>query len=397
MTLFHDGVRIDPHSVHHGSLGALLASHGWLTVGGRPEFYVRLMREGATGPALILPTDERMADYGDLIEDLVGVLATEAQRGEAAARAVLDRLILPPGDTVRFRKEVESNDGAVPWLVGERLIQSARGMLLAGAKARLSARPYYGQANGIFANRFLGSVLMGQTEVGSYVVTAVTPPDEVFPEKKTTEAVLPGIASYTGRDILSKLVQGLGATHEALEHYHESRSLEGFEAVERGVSRELTDAVMKLAQDNGESTVSVEFAPRVGLIGGESTAPETVSFRYEPRDAPVLEKASARLAALAPTEYITASGWLSVVARPRRGEAGIVRMRVAAGSEARTLQVRLSESDFEVAADAIAHELPIRMSGRQEKEGNRYWLYDVRDVEVLMQERQPPPPDTLPL
>jgi hypothetical protein len=309
-------------------------------------------------------------------------------------------LILPPGDTVRFKKDVESIAGSVPWLVGEDLIASARGILLAGAKARLSRRAYYGQTNGRFAKRFLLSVLMGQTEVGSYVVTAVTTPDEVFLERASTDLPgLPGVGSYTGREILSKMIQGLTATQEALAHYHANRSLSGFDEIDKGVSRELTDSVRTLASESGESTVSVELSAREGLSNGLPTEPSVALFQFESRDAPVLEKASARLAALTPSEEVTAYGWLSLVARPRRGEAGVVRMHVVAGSSARTLQVRLDESSFEVAAEAIAHEAPIRMSGRQEKDGNRYWLYDVSDVRVVAQERReaPAPPNTLPM
>lgn len=45
--------------------------------------------------------------------------------------------------------------------------------------------------------------------------------------------------------------------------------------------------------------------------------------------------------------------------------------------------MRVSDEQFEIGADAIAHDKALMVSGRQEKEGNRHWLYDVEDLQLL--------------
>ncbi|MCC2334253.1 hypothetical protein [Cellulomonas wangsupingiae] len=166
--------------------------------------------------------------------------------------------------------------------------------------------------------------------------------------------------------------------------------------LEEQLSRDARAAFASLAAGGRESTVSIELGAGPGLV--DAGVPTGYQFNFEPRDAPALEKAGRYLASLAPAERVTAYGWLSVVARPQRGRPGVVRMKVLAGSSARTLQVRLSDADFEIAAEAIARELVFRVSGRQEKDGNRYWLYDAHDVRsVDVARASSPPPDALPM
>lgn len=67
---------------------------------------------------------------------------------------------------------------------------------------------------------------------------------------------------------------------------------------------------------------------------------------------------------------------MSIVSGLKRGEMDVVRLKVLDASEAPTLQIRLSDEAFEIAARAIAREQDVEVSGRQERDGNRYWLYD---------------------
>lgn len=83
---------------------------------------------------------------------------------------------------------------------------------------------------------------------------------------------------------------------------------------------------------------------------------QRVSFEFAAEVQPVLEKAITRPTTMTPPERVTATGWVSVIERPKRREPGVVRLKVLAGSDARTLRVRLTEDQFEVAAEAIKAE-----------------------------------------
>ncbi|MFC9773616.1 MULTISPECIES: hypothetical protein [unclassified Pseudarthrobacter] len=291
-----------------------------------------------------------------------------------------------PGDELKFRKNVSTVGGAVAWAAGKSLIGAAENILLAGAKTRLSRRAYYGQTNGRFAHRFLDSVLMGQTEIGSYVVTAFAPPHETFPDKapKIDAASIAGLGTYTGREIVESVVGGLESTIEALEHYKATNSMSGFErGVSLGVSREMVEAVRLMVVDSDGADVTIEWS---GEVVTSQSVPATTRLAFEGSAAPVLERAGHTLASLQPAEYVTVVGRLSLVSRPRRGEMGVVRLKVTSGSDASTIQIRLEDQAFEVAAAAIAHEEEVEVAGRQERDGNRYWLYDA-NLDVVRSKR----------
>jgi hypothetical protein len=101
---------------------------------------------------------------------------------------------------------------------------------------------------------------------------------------------------------------------------------------------------------------------------------------FTPEDARTFERVSPYLATLEPTAYVRLIGWVSLVSRPSRRQSGVVRLRVVQGSEARSVQVRLTANQYELAAGAVTRDQGIAVSGRLEKEGNRYWLYDVTDI-----------------
>ena len=165
-------------------LSKYLVGHGWERSGGRDGLYERY--RFSTGESsheqfsVILPLDPSWADYSELLDELR--FRVEAL-GHTEALLHSEELERIPGDELKFRKDVATVGGAVAWSSGKDLIWAAENILLAGAKTRLSRRAYYGQASGRFAHRFLDSVLMGQTEIGSYVVTAFAPAHESFPDK----------------------------------------------------------------------------------------------------------------------------------------------------------------------------------------------------------------------
>jgi hypothetical protein len=202
-----------------------------------------------------------MEDYRDLLREVIGRLASTR---DPQAERMLGRLgsgdLLR--DQVRFRKDVQTVAGAISWPAGEDLVTSARKALVAAAKAQRSRRAYYGNRNSKFAQSYLSSVLMGQTEVGSYVVTALPPVDQSFPEKELSpgSSSLAGVASHSGRDITERMVSALESTREALDHFFRNSSMAGFdEGIDDGISYEMTQAVKGLLDQSDGADISVEW------------------------------------------------------------------------------------------------------------------------------------------
>jgi len=377
-----------PEQVDPDRLALLLSQNGWSARGGQPGLYTRWVYEedpNLSRRRLILPLDQHRADYKELLREALAELASMTALYGPAVERVLRSLIKSPGDEIKFRKLTTTVRGAVPWPTGEDLVISSRNALLAAAKSRITKMPYYGRRGGNFAHRYLDSVLMGQTEIGSYVVVAYTPVEEVFYESESqTAPALRNVKAHSGREITSSFVMALQATQEAVEHFQSSASMAGFDdAVQRGVSKELAESIMGMIEGAEGAEVAVQWTdeqPALEITTPDAPDLEDMAFEFSAGIYPVLERAVTRLSSMTPPERVRVTGWVSVVERPKRGAPGIVRLKVLKGSEATTIRVRLTQEQFEVAAEAITAERFLSVSGRQEREGRTYWLYDASDL-----------------
>lgn len=367
-------------NVTHERLAVLLVNLGWESYAGKPDLYSRWRRQGDSGH-ILLPLNPEMADYRELLREAVAKLAI-------SKTPHVDRLILRLSagmslrDEVRFRKEVSTSAGTVSWPLGEELILSARKALIAAAKSRKSRRAYFGNRNAKFAQSYLSSVLMGQTDIGSYVVTALPPVDQIFPEKEapSDQAAIHNIAGYTGRDITKSMVTALESTREALDHYRNTGSLAAFEAgVKHGISYELTQAVGGLVNETEGADITVEW----DAFSAEGEAGSLIKLEFDGGERSALISASNRLAATAEPELVRVTGTVTLLQRPKPGDPGIIRLHVLSGSHANKLRVRLPEELYELALDAHRDDLAIAVTGRQEREGAYYWLYDPSDIDLV--------------
>ncbi len=229
---------------------------------------------------------------------------------------------------------------------------------------------------------------MGQTQVGSYIVTAYTPVTVLFPETNTkagprSNKVVP---AYTGREITETLVVALQSAQEAIDHWNASSSLSGFrDAVKTGVSKEMVEALSTMLSGNVDAELEIDWspaAPSPGVTEGlqEDQLATRLEFTVDAR--PALARAADFLAAQEPAEFVTVTGWVHVVTRPKPGEPGVVRLRVLKGSSAGTLRVQLTEEQFSLATDAMSADAPLIVVGQQDKVRSTHWLRDPTSIEV---------------
>ncbi|WP_406478888.1 hypothetical protein [Streptomyces platensis] len=327
-----------------------------------------------------------MADYRELFIQAISQIWTA---GDGRLKKILDQVANahPLGDEVRFHKEARTLRGTIPWLSGEDLYSGARRSMIVAAKSRKSRQAYYGNSNSYLARSFLDAVLMGQTDVGSYVVTAYVPPDEIFTERKVPAgSTAPLSGNHSGREIAKGLVEVLQTTREAVDHFATTGSSHGFiENVSAGLCYEITQAVRDLVRNSDGAEVSVEMHLAADLFDPPSIDRHELTFT--PTDYPILEKAGNLLAATARPQNVTVVGTVTLLNRPTPGSPGVVRLDVLSGTPAKKMRVRLKVEDYDIAVDAHRDNLALKVSGRQEIEGRYYWLYEPTQVELVAFER----------
>ncbi len=158
---------------------------GWLPVpdinGGIAVFH----RPDSELHQLIVPLDETYDDYADLVAEAVRKLADFEN---ASSQQVLNHLLLPPADVLRFRdNSPESETGSLLLEQGINLLNGSRRLLLSQAHSVLKPQPYHPRLRRTEAEQFVHGCRMGQTERGSFVVTVACPLD-IVPATPVLEA-----------------------------------------------------------------------------------------------------------------------------------------------------------------------------------------------------------------
>ncbi|MEU9890082.1 hypothetical protein [Sphaerisporangium sp. NPDC051011] len=386
------GSDINAASLDPSNLITLLAVAGWGSRGGRPNVYERWeVRDEDERLSVLIPLDPSHDDYTDLLEE---ALLTLSKSRLPSAQSVFSRL-RTPGDEVHWQKEPHAIPGLISWSQGEALITSAKQILLAAAKAARRPSAYHGQREWRFAREYLEKVFMGQTRIGSYVVTAYTPTGPIReveeagrvsqsdPSLSGTERLASNLdvvhgSATTGRDVMNKMTASLIASREAIEHFASTGSLSGFDAgVGQGVSYELTRALASLVTGSDGAQVSVYWFP----VGRSTPAfGDAWTMEFLPDDLPALEKASTRLASTEPRRTIVVVGTVTNLSRPKFGLHGTIVLNVIYGASVSRVRVRLSRADYEQAISAHQNGDLLRVTGDLEKDGNNYWLYNPAEL-----------------
>ncbi|MFD9241175.1 hypothetical protein ACFV0D_04415 [Streptomyces sp. NPDC059556] len=376
-----EGVFI-PAKVDPEKLKSVLEDVGWRAVGGRAGIYARFAPPGdsvARSPSVIVPLDSHAPDYSDAMAFALSILTQDT---DLWARAIYPRLAVATSDEFRFRKESAAPSGLIPWRSGEMLVESARLTLLAGAKSFLGSARHFVNRHGRFANRYLDQILMGQTAPGSYIITAYAPPHVAIPlkGKADVENQIAGVGTAQVREVTEAVVRAVEATTEALEHYRTSGSLAGFEnGVSRGISYEMTNAILGMTVNSDEADISIEWDPTNPAPSGISSR-----FSFAPPDVEPLSHAAVKLAEDESSRSVTIMGRVHLLAKKEAGSPGVFGLDSLQSEGPKKVRVRLAnEADYHLAVRAHDDDLALLVSGTLEKESNLNWLYNATVVRTL--------------
>lgn len=154
---------------------AYLEARGWVRAPSRRS-YAAIYRSGREPDAEVqVPLDRDLADYADAMVVIARRLATVERR---SAESILHDLLQPRRDLLRFGLEGDAmRDGGVGLVDGLDLVNGVRKALLASACSVKRPRTFHPRLGLAEADAFVRQCRMGQTEVGSFVLTVETPLD----------------------------------------------------------------------------------------------------------------------------------------------------------------------------------------------------------------------------
>ena len=368
-------------------LTAVLRHFDWAPVSKAPGIYeVWAPNEDDTSEEeqVLLPLDPDRGDYAYLLERAQRLVLAHYGR---AAREILSTIRMSTAallSTTQWSKATALPPGVISWEEGEGLYASARAQLISSAKSAKEKRRYHGNASAFLAKQFIDSTLMGQTDVGSFVITAYTPTRQRFHASKHSEDVAwinpREVEMISGAEILATFERALKAVRSILDESKLAPRPEAFlEAVEEGVSFEFTRALGNFVS-GGESSVQI-----TRQIPSTDETP-TVEVTFRPTEAPIISRAADLFSQDPDPQDVTLVGEVTLLSREISGHDQLIRLNVESGADIRKARVRLSPDQYEMAMDAHKRGASLRVSGRLEREGRLYWLYNARDIAVVENE-----------
>ena len=359
------------------ALSAYARSAGWRKIedyGAHSDVYA-----AEEMPEVILPRTERLGDYASVVSRLITIFAEAAGRDELS---LYRDLVTADSDVVRARV-TETDDGSLALNRGVDLISGTRDLVLAAACSLREPQPLYRIGANREANDLLEGIRLGQTEHGSFVVTLVTPVvspplPTLFQEYDDSDDSDDPIE----RRMTRRLVEALTATCDATERATAGDGSAFSESVDRGVSANLCDALVKLIGPFPTLDISVAWA-RTRPI-----SPSREVFRLARADAAILSEAARQFRNREPQPDMCLFGTVQRLRRDEDEVSGTINLRTSIDGKNRSVAVVLKKTEYDRAIQAHKERMPIILQGDLERSGQRWRLLNAR-IEAIIGDEQP--------
>ncbi len=376
-------------------LARALTRLGWRTVGGFREalsYWEPSARTRERSERVVLPLIADAPDYLDLLGDAIRQMQNLYGRDFAEALELATLLLERKFDEVNVKRETDNDAGLIKWQSGNQLVDSTQGILAAAAKSSNLSRKRYSNAQAVIADDFLSQCYMGQTRVGSYIVTALTPSNQTFATSKATGKGAKKHPRISGREITATLVTALEAVREALdESAKKTANFAAFDQrVIRGVSFELLAALQPVTTGN-ESAIAVEFNhnEESSLL---TDRPRRVEVAFTPEDGVRISQARAYFEKTPAPKLVAMVGEITALKNSESDAEHQIRLHGRIKGKPRTVVVHLSEQQYDEAVRAHGSKRMFSVLGELEERTRGSVIAQAENVRV----EQTPVSATLP-
>lgn len=330
-----------------------LQAKNWVCSGSIPLAATVWHRVDSEDAEVVLPLSRSVKDHDQRLRDAVESIANFERRepidvANDVAGTALELV------AVRVSSE-DTLDGRIPINDGILLIQKAKDLLYSAAMALYAKRKHFGGRLPKETKEYLDTLLLGQTEVGSYVVKVIAPLNDVFVDPGESNEK----SSFT-QEVAHSLTSGLSALTEAARRYQSSGDLSVFaRAVGHGASANMCDALLGFSG----SDRSRSFEVKVSGPAGPLFARETKVFPFKARDIETLKTASGFFKG----DYVL-RGWEVVgsvkhLRRPHTEEIGTITVDTIIGEGERSVNITLGPEAYQLAVRAHERKLTVRCWG----------------------------------
>lgn len=330
-------------------------------------------------PEIVIPQTERIADYAQVVQSLIGMFSTAADLDQLA---IYRQLTTADRDVVRVRA-AGSVDDHVSVNAGVDLVTGARDMVLAAACSTENQRAVYRPGANRTASKFVNDMRLGHTEEGSFVVTLLGPVVPPFVEPPLDPGLDVPAKEPMARQMTLRVAEALSATRDATEKTNAGDTDAFTGAVALGASANLCDALVLLIEPFQELDVSVSWA---------LTRPQMRRLvRFARSDTPVLQEASRTFRLREPRPDERVFGFVQRLKRDADEPDGMVTLRARIDGDERSVTAVLRQADYRTAIRAHDERAMVIAEGDLELVGQRWQLLNPRIVDTVNSAVDDPP------
>jgi hypothetical protein len=327
----------------------------WDSPDGRHEIWVPLRRD--------------FRDFQRVLES--SFLTLEEAEGRPL-QSVLRDMALRWADVTRFRVNTGNfGTGSIPLPAGMKLLDAARDIISASVRWLTEKKAVYYTRPHERVSEFLRHLQMGQTEVGSFVLTVISPLAEPN-------------ASFS-RQAISQVYAAVSAAKELAEKAIATNSIERTfsSAVDRGVNANLCEALTSLGALSPDGQVEVRFS---WAVHEHLSKPQGEAVLVSEMNLRAIGDAAEYLRRLEPEVEVELSG---LVGRTKeRGGSGDYReseleMKALFDGRVQTVRLNVKGERRHRAFDATDRRLPIRVRGILDRSRIPLVLSDISRLDVV--------------
>lgn len=346
--------RLDPREpqISADQLSSYLLSKQWYE-DGRIRSVATIWHRADDEDAEVLIPQPSAKDYRPRMRQALSSVV--AYEGRYAADVVKDILQLFSNViSVRVIHDDTSN-GTIPISDGVLLISKAKELLSAAAQSVYAKRRQFTGGAPKEAKVYLETLMLGQTEIGSYVVNVIAPADPVVHDDAHIAGAIP-----LAQAITLNLVTSLAALEKASVTYEGTEDLKVFDAaVQMGASSNMCDALLGFSGEKHHRS----FEITISGVSGPLFENEPRKFAFNPRHVELLEKVSGYYKDdyVLPQRQLT--GYITKLSRPKDETAGTIIIDSNLGGVDRKVRVELSGDDYHMAVLAHDNSKLVRVVG----------------------------------
>lgn len=239
--------------------------------------------------------------------------------------------------TVRVIGE-DTTGGTIPINDGVLLFSKAKDLLYSAALSMYSKRKQFSGQPPKEAKAYVDSLLLGQTEVGSYVVNVIAPLPPPPPAELIAQKAVP-----VAEGVTLSLVHGLEAITKAAAEFGQSQNLRTFDAaIERGVSSNMCDALLGFSGTEHKR----EFEIRIAGAAGPMFEGVTKVFKFGADDVTAVRKASDYYKGDYTLENRRIWGFVKKLDRPKGDEIGKITVEADVDGVDRSVKIELGPEEY---------------------------------------------------